>query len=109
MRASCKPDTGPALTDAPFVGDTTQRCDFTRKPTARPTLHNPDPYVAPEGLMSDATTNRCDFDRKPLSKIPAWRPKDRRRPAGQFEVSAASTPFVYTVHPPIFCGEFSIF
>jgi len=90
MRASCKPDTGPAQTDAPFVGATTNRCDFTRKPTAPPELHHPDPYVAPEGLMSADTTNRCDFDRKPLNKTPAWRPKDRRRPAGQFEVRATS-------------------
>jgi len=90
MRASCKPDTGPAQTDAPFVGDTTHRCDFTRKPTAPPLIHNPDPYVAPAGPMSSDTTNRCDFDRKPLNKVPAWRPKDRRRPAGQFEVGVAA-------------------
>jgi len=87
VRGSCKPDTGPAQTDAPFVGDTTNRCDYTRKPTAPPQLHNPDPYLPPEGQMSSDTTNRCDFDRKPLKKTPAWRPKDRRRPAGQFEVS----------------------
>jgi len=87
MRASCKPDTGPAQTDAPFVGDTTNRCDFTRKPTAPPDKHHPDPYVAPQGQMSSDTTNRRDFDRKPLNKTPAWRPKDRRRPAGQFEVN----------------------
>ena len=87
MRASCKPDTGPAQTDAPFVGDTTNRCDYTRKPAVPPELHRPDQYHPPEGQMSSDTTNRRDFDRKPLNKTPAWRPKDRRRPAGQFEVN----------------------
>lgn len=89
-RPSCKPDQGTAQSDAPFVGDTTHRCDYTRKRTVTE-KHQPDPYVAPEGQMSSDTTNRCHFDRKPLDKTPACRPKDRRRPAGQFEVAVPSS------------------
>lgn len=82
---SCKPDQTPVQSDAPFVGATTNRCDYTQWPTKRPDHHLPDPYMPPEGPMATMTTNRRDFNKKPLDKNPAYKPKERRRPAGQFE------------------------
>jgi len=84
-QATCKPDSQPFRSVAPFEGDTTQKVDFVEWPTERVKLHERERYQKPEGDMNLDTTTHTDYIRKPLERMAPARPQEARRVAGKFD------------------------
>ena len=82
---SFKPTGAGYRSDAPFQADTTQRGDYIKWPTERPTVPHPDCYQRPQGEMLFSTTAQSAFNKKPLCKVNISRPAQRKSEPTKFE------------------------
>ncbi|ELT93386.1 hypothetical protein CAPTEDRAFT_126228 [Capitella teleta] len=81
---SCKPDSNPYQSSAPFQGETTNRHDYTKKSGDRPHVHQHEEYVKPDGDMLLNTTSHTDYAPKAGERTQIRRPPSTKRAPGKF-------------------------
>lgn len=83
-QSTCKPDSKPYQSDAPFQDDTTQRMDYKKWPTERPWVREQEQWTKPDGQMNTDTTTHTDYTKKPIERAVMIKPAGQHKTPGKF-------------------------
>jgi hypothetical protein len=82
---SCKPDSNPYQSQAPFEGNTTHNADYIKWQVERPYQRDQPAYEKPLGEMDMITTSHTDYVKKPLERQLPKRPQEAQKNPGKFD------------------------